>query len=215
MKPWVKYLILGATAIFANALASVVTFLVTGAWPPAGTTWPYIIVGYGLAAAWYFLFVIPEHKRSLARLKIEHEEATALAVDKALEGMIPDRKAPLASETGNRIVEILARGLADVYGNDVNDSYREKAREIYPDMVNNVYDIVIGEMDAERTLIEESGEFLKTLEVERLAMLATYSDRVRNDFPALAKGEWEGLQRVNDQIESEKERIRNLGRRRD
>lgn len=215
MKPWVKYLILAASSVFANSVVALILGWITGTWPPAGTTWPYVLVGYVVAAVWYFLFVRPEYNRAFSQIKTAHDEATAAAVDKALEGMIPDRKKPLASETGNRIVEILARGLADVYGNDVNDSYREKAREIYPDMVTNVYDIVIGEMEAERAINEESGEFLKTLETERLAMLATYSDRVRNDFPSLAKGEWEGLQRVTDQIENEKERIRNLGRRRD
>lgn len=215
MKTWVKYLILALASLFANALVGLIIGWVTGTWPPAGTTWPYIVVGYGAAALWYFLFIRPQETAIFAQLKLAYEEATEAAVAEALEGMVPDRKMTLAAETGNKIVEVLANGLANVYGNEVNDTYREKAREIYPDMVNNVYDIVLGEMDAERSIIEEGSGFIARLEEERVEILKTYGDRVRNDLPNLAKSEWDGLERVTRMIEQEKDRIRNIGRRRE
>lgn len=190
MKTWVKYTLIGATALVSNVAAGVVVLLITGDWPPSGTSWPFLLAGYATAAAWYFVFMHGEYVQN------------AIAVEAPKRGPAP------ASESYDQIIEAIATGIALVYENEPNDMYREKAKTVYSSIVGSVYDILDAEMEAERRVVEEGSSFLQKLEAERDSILHTFSNHVRNNFPLLAKEQMEALKNLNKLIEAHKNKAR-------
>lgn len=191
MKAWHKYTIIGVASLVLNVLAGVAVLILTGTWPTSGTGWPFLLVGFALAYLWYLLFVLPAMKR---------QEGTITA----LEAKLNNRALP--EDAAEAAQELIAKAVASIYDNPVNDHYRKAAGAVTPAIVETIYDLVEADMLSQAGTASE--RYIKVLEDSRDKILAAYTEQKAKHYDALASNTWQGLEKVNAEIEKEKAKFR-------
>lgn len=191
MKQWQKWGVFFAAILLAQFAVKVGMGFAPVDAQLAVTPILFFNIGIGAAYLWYVLFLSPIFKR----LTAERDKAVA-ALDKRT--LPQDREAATT--------EIIARGIAAVYGNEINSTYREAAAAVTPALVETVYDMVESDRLSKEGTATDA--YLHALEESRDRVLRDYTKKVEDNYNALAKNTWDGLERINREIEKVKAKNR-------
>lgn len=192
MKRWERIAIIVAASLFVQLVAKIaLTFVSTEMQirllPPI-----FYFIGVGTIALWFYLFMhTPKVKTAVADVT---EQEAVEGTDK------------LPSNDEEAVVEHIARAVAAIYDNDVNDHYREAAQAVAPSIIYEVGSIIhTSEVNRQKS---RDRDYLKKLENSRDTLFDDYTKKVNENYPALASATWDGLERVNKELEAQRKKLR-------
>ncbi len=191
MKQWQKWGVFFAAILLAQLAVKVGMGFAPADTQLAVTPILFFNIGIGAAYLWYVLFLSPIFKRLTAER------------DKAVDAL---NKRTLPEDREAATTEIIARGIAAVYGNEINSTYRDAAAAVTPALVETVYDMVESDRLSKEGTATDA--YLRALEESRDRVLRDYTKKVEDNYNALAKNTWDGLERINREIEKVKAKNR-------